>query len=364
MALRKLHDQVIFRDERRYATFPSLTRAGDGQLLCGFRLAPREPAGYSHLHSRSRAVLLRSGDDGANWSGTPTTICPDDELGQQDPQLATSGTGRVLASFFRWQAHAASEADGIAELHPHASKECLWSNAGLGCCHSDDGGQSWGAMGRLPFPWDVRGGASRAPAVTLSSGRLLLPCYGTAPARPHSAGYLMRSDDDGASWSFLSVIADGNESDERFECHEPFVLRLASDRLICFIRSYGGGGPGQGGGLMRSCLSDDGGETWSRTVESQVWGFPQAAITLRDGRVLLAYGHRRAPLGVQARLLDAQCTNIDEAEPLVVRDDGASDDLGYPTLIERRDGTVLMAYYLHGADGVRHIAGSVLAVDD
>lgn len=364
MALRKLRDQIIFRDEQRYATFPSLTRTGDGELLCGFRLAPRELEGHSHLHSRSRAVLVRSGDDGESWSQEPTAICPDDELGQQDPQLATSSGGRVLASFFRWQAHAESEAKGIAELHPRASKGCLWSNAGLGCCHSDDGGRTWSELCRLPFPWDVRGGASRAPTVQISDGRLLLPCYGASPAGPHSAGYLMHSDDDGVNWSFLSVIADGNEGDEPFECHEPFVLRLASDRLICFIRSYGGGGRGQGGGLTRWCTSDDGGVTWSRTIESRVWGFPQAAITLQDERVVLACGHRREPLGVQARLLDAACMNIDEAEPLIVRDDGASTDLGYPTLIERQDGTVLLAYYIHGAEGVRHIAGSVLGVDD
>lgn len=363
MSLRKLSDRIIYRDDQRYVTFPSLARVGEEELLCGFRLAPCEPEGRSHLHSRSRAVFVRSEDDGESWSDQPLAMCPEDELGQQDPQLGTLTTGRVVASFFRWQAHAPSEKEGIADLHPRAKKGSLWSNAGLGCCYSDDGGQAWSGLHRLPFPWGVRGGASRAPVVELPGGRLLLPCYGSSPDGPSCVGYLMSSDDGGSNWSFLSVIADGNKADDKFECDEPFLLRLASGRLICFIRSYGGGGRGQGGGLMRWCTSDDDGVTWSEAVESQVWGFPQAAITLRDGQVVLAYGHRRDPLGVQVRLLDAECSNIDEAEPLVVRDDGASTDLGYPTLVERRDGTVLLAYYIHHADGVRHIAGSVLAVD-
>jgi sialidase-1 len=363
MPLRKIQDQVIYCEADRYATFPSLARAGNGDLLCGFRLAPCEPTGHSHLHSQSRAVFVRSSDDGRSWSAQPQAMCPADELGQQDPQLATLSAnhafaGRILASFFRWQAHAPSERDAIAELRPRESKQCLWSNAGLGCCHSDDAGKTWSALRRLAFPFDVRGGASRAPAVELPSGRLLLPCYGSRPNARHCAGYLMSSDDGGGNWSFLSVIADGNDAPQPFECHEPFVLRLSAGRLICLIRSY------SDGGLMRWCTSDDDGLTWSDTVESSVWGFPQAAIALRDGRVVLACGHRREPLGVAVRLLSADCSDIDDAAALVVRDDGASRDLGYPTLVQRQDGTVLLAYYIHHGDGVRHIAGSLLAVED
>jgi Neuraminidase (sialidase) len=94
--------------------------------------------------------------------------------------------------------------------------------------------------------------------------------------------------------------------------------------------------------------SDDGGRTWSEPHSIGVWGYPSHLLRLRDGRLLMTYGHRRKPIGNQARL------STDEgrtwSEPLVISGDGTSTDLGYPSTVELADGSLLTVWYEKLAD--------------
>lgn len=89
--------------------------------------------------------------------------------------------------------------------------------------------------------------------------------------------------------------------------------------------------------------SPDGGRTWSVPHPIGVWGLPSHLLRLRDGRLLMTYGHRRPPLGNQARLSDDEGRTW--SEPVVLSADGASDDLGYPSTVELADGTLLTVWY-------------------
>ena len=91
-------------------------------------------------------------------------------------------------------------------------------------------------------------------------------------------------------------------------------------------------------------------------------GHPYDAVRLRDGRVFLIYGYRNDPYGIRARVLDPECGDIDSAEEIVIRNDGLSGDLGYPSAALLPDGKVLATYYIYGEDRIRHIAGSVLEI--
>jgi len=78
--------------------------------------------------------------------------------------------------------------------------------------------------------------------------------------------------------------------------------------------------------------------------------------------VLLVYGYRHAPIGIRARVLDAECTNFATAEEIVLREDGGKfrywlsvgdDDFETP-------GPVV--YYFNQANGPRHIAGTLVEI--
>ena len=109
--------------------------------------------------------------------------------------------------------------------------------------------------------------------------------------------------------------------------------------------------------------SNDHGKTFERWQDAGFQGHPHYALRLPDNRVLLIYGYRHPPFGVRARVLDGECTNLASAEEIVLRDDGGNGDLGYPwaTLLSKQ--RALVVYYFNLADGTRHIAGTVLAIE-
>ena len=57
----------------------------------------------------------------------------------------------------------------------------------------------------------------------------------------------------------------------------------------------------------------------------------------------MTYGHRRDPLGNQARVSDDEGRNW--SEPILLSRDGSSSDLGYPTTVELTDGRLLTVWY-------------------
>jgi sialidase-1 len=55
-------------------------------------------------------------------------------------------------------------------------------------------------------------------------------------------------------------------------------------------------------GETLQCESSDGGHSWSAPRPIGVWGMPSHLLRLRDGRLLMTYGYRRAPFGNLARI--------------------------------------------------------------
>ena len=73
------------------------------------------------------------------------------------------------------------------------------------------------------------------------------------------------------------------------------------------------------------------------------WGLPSHLLRLRDGRLLMSYGHRRPPYGVQARV--SEDSGRTWSQPLVIYGEGSTTDLGYPSTVELTEGTLLSVWY-------------------
>ena len=74
--------------------------------------------------------------------------------------------------------------------------------------------------------------------------------------------------------------------------------KTSAGRLVLQIRNHNKMNYGE---TLQS-ESSDGGKTWSAPHPIGVWGLPSHLLRLRDGRLLMTYGHRRPPWGNQARL--------------------------------------------------------------
>ena len=92
--------------------------------------------------------------------------------------------------------------------------------------------------------------------------------------------------------------------------------------------------------------SDDGGRTWQFIGRLNDHGAPTQLLTLADGRLAAMYGYRRPPFGIRARISE-DVEGWRWGPELVLRDDGASEDLGYPRGAVLPDGTLCTAYYFH-----------------
>jgi hypothetical protein len=91
--------------------------------------------------------------------------------------------------------------------------------------------------------------------------------------------------------------------------------------------------------------SADGGKTWTETRPTSIWGLPPHLLRLRDGRILLTYGHRRPAFGQRACLSRDGGKTWDYDHELRIRDDAPNGDLGYPASIQMDDDTILTIYY-------------------
>ena len=72
-------------------------------------------------------------------------------------------------------------------------------------------------------------------------------------------------------------------------------------------------------------------------------GNPPAMVKLPDGRLCVAYGYRAYPYGIRMKL--SSDNGMTWGEEIVLRSDGGTWDLGYPRMLVRPDGKVVVMYY-------------------
>jgi hypothetical protein len=371
----KVRDLDIFRHPDYYCgPGPSPVVLPDRSILVGFRRSPASTP--AHFFPEVEGCLTLSRDGGKTWS-EPRVI---DFGGVHNVNLTLLADGSLIYATSLVQPITRGAYERVKDLPQNKDRQGRRSvvftpqdraralvegfGAGLyaseyGVCvrRSTDRGQTWspafavspvpGVAPLLPgFPSPTE---LRSPVVPLRSGKLVLPVY----SFPEERVFLMGSDDGGRSWSLVGRITTPEDGLEF--ANETVVYETASGALVAFIRTNAN---------LVTRRSTDGGRTWEPLRRHTLWGYPYTTVRMRSGRVLLAYGYRKEPFGIRARLLDAECTRVDEATELVLRDDGGRTDLGYPLAALLPDGTALVAYYFnHRGDGgtQRYIAATVVA---
>ena len=151
------------------------------------------------------------------------------------------------------------------------------------------------------------------------------------------------SDDDGQTWNPLSEIPARRGDDSR-DYHELHAVEAADGRLIVHIRNHN---PVNSRETLQT-HSDDGGRKWVQPYATDVWGLPSHLLRLSDGRLLMSYGHRRAPMGNQVRVSSDNARNWSDAH--VLYGAGTSSDLGYPSTAETAPGEFVTVWYEKLAD--------------
>lgn len=330
-----LETKVISLDRRFYSGWPTVCRRTNGQLIVTCS-GGRE----AHVCPFGRVEMITSDDNGETWTWPRTLL--DGPIDDRDSGCLETAKGTLLVTTFTSLAYEPTLATANKEGKWDAEKISRWNavnnrlsaderkkDLGVWMIRSTDGGLNWSPK------LDCLVSSPHGP-IQLADGRLLYA--GKDLWRPGERVGVAESTDDGQTWKWLADIAP-RHGDDHTEYHELHAVETNDGRVIVHIRNHNKTNERE----TLQCESKDGGKTWTEPKPIGVWGLPSHLLKLKDGRIMMSYGHRRQPFGNQARLSNDQCRTWNE--PIILSGDGKGGDLGYPSTVELADGTLLTVWY-------------------
>jgi len=250
----------------------------------------------NHIDPESKAVLVRSRDNGKTW-GEKTVIYRDED-GIQDPSLMQLKDGTLLSNFFKWRIRKTKEElEGFGQVSPYHLGG--WAaDIGTYVVRSSDNGYTWD---KSPAHFEIPGYkavSTSAPPLECNDGTILLPAYAQPVVEngvmiKSASSFVIKSFDKGKTWVEPTLVAVDPEGKVALE--EPTLVQLKSGKIICMMRADSGGGD-----YLREAESFYNGKTWTAFWKTPIIGHPPHLLQLSDGRILCTYGYRHPPFGIRA----------------------------------------------------------------
>ena len=315
--------------------------AWGNEIVVGFSVGYYQDRGvgfHAIDHNKpERHILARSLDGGHTWS-----------LEDPERQGVLIGTKGMRHGTLPDDVHEREPIDcpgGIDFTNPNFALTARMANIDGGQSrfyYSVDRAHTWQGPFRLPLCGQT-GIAARTDYIVNGPHDCLMFVTASKQNGKEGRPICIRTTDGARTWQFVSKIG----PEPTGYAIMPSTVRLSPTELLTTIRRREEG-PQEHDAWIDAWRSPDDGVHWqflNRAAPDLGEGNPPALVRLRDGRVCLAYGVRKPPFRMEARL--SSDGGRSWSRQFVLRGDGASRDLGYPRSVQRPDGKVVTIYYFH-----------------
>lgn len=337
---REMRHSIIYTDGWKHLHPADLIRLKNGDLLVTAREATE------HIARDGDVIMLRSRDEGKTW-GEKQVIGAIPNLDEREGCGIQLRDGTILVAVYY---NGLYREDGEYEWEWAKKVRFGQGRQHLGTyiITSRDNGHTWSkpdfiSAAGMPFT-DMEGPAD-AP-IEMPDGSVLMPVmgYNVRGDIHNEAAVILRSTDQGKSWSYLSTMAE-DPGGKLGHFQEPAIVRTRSGRIVAAIRNQG---PAQ---AIWTTWSDDDGRTWQPVRQSPMTGHPADLTQLAGGRLLCTYGLRSGvhsdPGGIRASFSDDNGETWKIDGEVRIRKDFLNMDIGYPESMQLADGRVLTVYYFN-----------------
>lgn len=282
----------------RQAVFPGVVQLPGGDLLAMFSI------GQAFDAADMRAVVSRSTDGGRTWT-PPAPLHSGAELASESFKPVLLPDGRILATgyvFLRPDLETPIVDATTMETLPLRNRMSI----------SADRGHSWSYPADMSIngpPLELSG-----PAIVLPSGRILAAAAPFHLRPSGQEGWIIASDDAGATWRRLSVFY--RAQDGRIAPWECRLCHMGGGRVAVIFWAYDLAA--QTNLENHIAMSNDGGESFDQVLPTGIMAQASNIMALDADRLLSIHCHRAAPVSLTVRLLRPTATGVEvEAETTI-----------------------------------------------
>ncbi len=329
---------IVYYQEGRFAAWP----ANHGiwqwgvEILVGFvEASHKERGSHTYEINTARDKYARSKDGGLTW--VIEDAYSNGQKGWRFNHQISDDKTETPAGLM----------ESIDFTHPDLALTFLRTTNVTGPSHlyySYDRGNFWKGPYLIP-DLDTEGVATRTDYI-INGKDELISFFTVAKSDGHEGRVAcVKTRDGGINWERVSWV--GPEP-ERFDIM-PSSIRLSGSELLAVIRTR----KVNGQNLLTSYLSPDDGKTWESlnnpANDTGSGGSPPALLKMDNGILALAYSFR-SQFGSRLNLRFSIDNGRSWRDEIVLRgSDGANWDVGYPRMVQRQDGKLLIIYYWNHA---------------
>lgn len=330
--------QIIMNNpysKHNYFGWPTVTRLQNGKIAVaasGFRL--------DHVCPFGKTVISFSENEGESYS-LPTPVI-DTPLDDRDGGILAFGQKNVIVTSFNNTVdfqRSCSDDKYINSYLDTVTPDEQEKYLGVTFRISTDCGVTFGEIMKSPVtsphgPIELKDGS------LLWVGRTFSPKDAKMPDTDCIKAYKMHAD---GSMEYLGKVNNIKVSNADALLCEPSAIELDDGSLLAHIRLEEASGAPLF--TIYQTKSVDGGKTWSAPVQilPRMGGAPPHLFKHSSGMLICTYGYREKPYGIKAMFSLDNGNTWDTGYDIYIN--GISSDIGYPSTIQLKDGSLLTVFY-------------------